>query len=131
MDPTLQIIGDGGAIYLNNANAVVKNSQFTNTQALSGNGGAIYASGICTFENNEFRQYSAAEDYAGAIYVDDGTSTISDSTFVGPDAIRINHGATAYVSNNNITGDNPNKHITYLTEKYDARYNKYDYSTDG
>ena len=121
-------IGDGGAIYLNNANAVVKNSQFTNTQALSGNGGAIYASGICTFENNEFRQYSAAEDYAGAIYVDDGTSTISDSTFVGPDTIRINHGATAYVSNNNITGDNPNKHITYLTEKYDARYNKYDYS---
>lgn len=32
------------------------------------------------------------------------------------------------MSNNNITGELPNKHITYLTEAYDARYNKYDYS---
>jgi len=120
---------DGGSIYLNNTDKViVKNSNFNNTSALWGNGGGIYINGNATFDNNTYSEYVAYDDYAGAIFVANGTSIISNSTFIGPDAIWVNNNATAYVIKNNVTGELPNKHITFLTEKYDARYNKYDYS---
>ncbi|MBQ9026846.1 MAG: Ig-like domain repeat protein, partial [Methanobrevibacter sp.] len=119
----------GGSLYLNNVdNVTVKNSYFNTTSALWGNGGAIYVNGNATFDNNTYDEYSAFLDYAGGIFVYAGNSTISNSTFIGPDVIRVNVTGTAFVYHNNVTGKLPNKHINYLNESYDARYNKYDYS---
>ncbi|MBE6506261.1 MAG: hypothetical protein E7Z73_11135, partial [Methanobrevibacter millerae] len=119
----------GGSIYLNNVdNATVMNSNFNNTSALWGNGGAIYINGNATFDNNTYDDYRAFSDYAGGIFVYAGNSTISNSTFIGPDTIWVNTTAEAHIYHNNITGELPNKDIKYLDKPYDAKYNKYDYS---
>ena len=119
----------GGAIYLYNMDdATVKNSVFNGTVTPRGNGGAISSDGNTTLRNNTFVNFEAYEDYGGAIFVNSGNSTIEDSRFDGRDAIWVYYNATAYVTNNNVTGKNPNKNMYYLERDYDSKYNPVDYS---
>ena len=121
-------IYNGGAIYVLNSNATIADSIFSDTKAAWGDGGAIYIIGNVNMTNLTFTGYSALNDKGEAIFIYAGNSTISESTFIGPDAIWINKDATAYIIKNNITGPNPNKDITYLDKNYTDAYRLYDYS---
>ena len=120
---------NGGAFYLIGINdTVIKNSIFHDVKTPDGNGGGIYVDGNVTVQNTTFSEYDASIDYGGALYFNSGISTVIDSNFTGRDAIWVYRPATVYLTNNNITGPNPNKNMTYLERDYDSKYNPVDYS---
>ncbi|WP_296878470.1 Ig-like domain repeat protein [uncultured Methanobrevibacter sp.] len=120
---------NGGSFYLININdTTIKNSIFYDTKTPDGNGGGIYIDGNVTVQNSTFAEYGASVDYGGAIYFNNGISTVIDSNFTGRDAIWVYRPATVYLTNNNITGPNPNKDMHYLENDYDSKYNPVDYS---
>ena len=100
---------NGGAFYLIGINdTIIKNSIFLDTKTPDGNGGGIYVDGNITVQNTTFGEYAASVDYGGALYFNSGISTVIDSNFTGRDAIWVYRPATVYLTNNNITGPNPN-----------------------
>ena len=120
---------NGGAFYLIGINdTIIKNSIFYDVKTPDGNGGGIYVDGNVTVQNTTFGEYAASVDYGGALYFNAGISTVIDSNFTGRDAIWVYRPATVYLTNNNITGPNPNKNMTYLERDYDSKYNPVDYS---
>ena len=120
---------NGGAFYLIGVNdTTIKNSIFNDVKTPDGNGGGIYVDGNVTVQNSTFANYDASIDYGGALYFNGGISTVIDSNFTGRDAIWVYRPATVHLTNNNITGPNPNKNMTYLENDYDSKYNPVDYS---
>ncbi|WP_458404997.1 Ig-like domain repeat protein, partial [Methanobrevibacter sp.] len=120
---------NGGSIYFDNVDDVkFKDSKINDTSTPWGNGGALYVNGNVTIDNVTFTNYRASEDNAAAIFFNDGNSTVVNSKFVSPNSIWVYHNATVYLTKNNITGNNPNKHIEYLTQEYNSKYNPVDYS---
>ena len=110
---------NGGAIYLMGINdTTIKNSVFNNTISPRGNGGSMYINGNATLINNTFDGYEAYKDNGAALFLENGNVTVADSSFNGRDAIWINHDATAYLENNNITGPDPNRDVYYLIDGY-------------
>ncbi|MEE0936161.1 MAG: Ig-like domain repeat protein, partial [Methanobrevibacter sp.] len=120
---------NGGAFYLIGVNdTTIKNSIFYDVKTPDGNGGGIYVDGNVTVQNSTFANYEASIDYGGALYFNGGISTVIDSNFTGVDAIWVYRPATVHLTNNNITGPNPNKNMTYLERDYNSKYNPVDYS---
>ena len=110
---------NGGAVYLMGINdTTIKNSVFNNTISPRGVGGSMYINGNVTLQNNTFDGYEAYKDYGDSLFLENGNITVADSSFNGKDAIWINHDATAYLNNNNITGPNPNRDLYYLIDGY-------------
>ncbi|WP_296887139.1 Ig-like domain repeat protein [uncultured Methanobrevibacter sp.] len=119
----------GGAIYVENINDTrIINFRFNGVSTPWGNGGVLYIDGNVTMYNDTFTDFKASTGYAGAIYLCNGNSTLSNSSFHGIDAIWINDDATLKMTKNNITAPISNKNMTYLTEAYDLITNPVPYS---
>ena len=88
---------NGGGIYVAEGSILITESNFEDctakgTSATKG-GGAIYINGNVTVDNSTFERLSASSDNAAGIYVQAGTSIISNSSFDAVRSIRsfINH----------------------------------------
>ena len=117
---------DGGVIHINANNVTIDN--FTSITSLANDkGGVIYVNGSVTMNNMNLSDYSAKT--GEAIYFANGTSKVSNSTFVGPNTIFVSKNVTVYLMRNNITGDYPNKDTTYyLKDNSTDAVSKTDYS---
>ncbi|MBR5271479.1 MAG: hypothetical protein IKV64_04770, partial [Clostridia bacterium] len=111
------IATDGGAIFAYGT-CDLKNTSFTNNEATTGNGGAIYVSGKKTDKKSlETTNVTYCENIAaksgGAVYVDDGaqvsfiTDTYEGNQALGASggAVYIKSGATAVIDGATFTGN--------------------------
>ena len=118
----------GGAIYLDNISGKIMNSSFNNTKAAWDYGGAISVNGNISISNSTFDNYIALESYGSAIHFKNGISSMTNNALNGKNPILISKNANITLTENNITGLNPNKNVKYLEDNTveGARY--YDYS---
>ena len=92
----------GGAIYLNNVEGTVKNSNFTNTRTYGSYGGALYVNGNVTIEDCTFAQCSSLNNLGTAVHLDGGNSSIVTSNFSTLNPILIENHTGVHLTKNNV-----------------------------
>jgi len=103
--------GNGGAIFLNNSTAEIRNSIFDNNSAESGGAIFVYNESTVTIDNSEFTRHTAAGQ-GGAIYADTSTLAISRSKFGDKDTVDSGNSAPVGGAIYVINSENDGKGVT-------------------
>ncbi|MBQ9026301.1 MAG: hypothetical protein IJ104_08025, partial [Methanobrevibacter sp.] len=93
---------DGGAIFVDGANATITDSSFTRSNSTSSRGGSIYVKGKNTTISNSNFTMSNAVTNGGAIYIEGDLADVLDCQF-NLSTVNSGNGGGIYVGGNNAT----------------------------